>query len=195
MNVQFEYEKIYSVNNFERIDLFKCISKIFNIETVLYLGSSIHISPSFIFQNVTYIDNSDCTNEFFKYKEDIIDYINSRKIYNQTPYISYININYNTETKFMNQKYDLVISINSYDSFESSVKFIRKDGILLFLPLPQESTVSRKNEYIKYMGKIIFTGKKYKYIKDEEIIDRKNVKNKKIVFQENNEYEVYKKET
>jgi len=195
VNVQFEYEKIYSVNNFERIDLFKCISKIFNIETVLYLGSSIHISPSFIFQNVTYIDNSDCTNEFFKYKEDIIDYINSRKIYNQTPYISYININYNTETKFMNQKYDLVISINSYDSFESSVKFIRKDGILLFLPLPQESTVSRKNEYIKYMGKIIFTGKKYKYIKDEEIIDRKNVKNKKIVFQENNEYEVYKKET
>jgi len=195
VNVQFEYEKIYSVNNFERIDLFKCISKIYNIETVLYLGSSIHISPSFIFQNVTYIDNSDCTNEFFKYKEDIIDYINSRKIYNQTPYISYININYNTETKFINQKYDLVISINSYDSFESSVKFIRNDGILLFLPLPQESKVSRKNEYIKYMGKIIFTGKKYKYIKDEEIVDRKNVKNKKIVFQENNEYEVYKKET
>ena len=195
MNVQFEYEKMYSVNNFERIDLFKCISKTNNIQTVLYLGSSIHISPSFVFKNVTYIDKSDCANEFFKCKEDIIDYINSRKIYNQTPYISFINVNYNTDMKLIYQKYDLVISINSYNSFESSIKYIRKDGILLFLPLPQESKVSRKNEHIKYIGKIIFKGNKYRYVKDEEIVNKKSIKNKNIVFQENNEYEVYKKET
>ena len=194
MNVQFEYEKIYSVNNFERIDLFKCLSKIGTINNVLYLGSSIHITPSFIFQNVTYIDKSDIANEFFKCKESILDYINSRKMYSQTPYINYININYNIDMESIGQKYDLVISINSYGSFESSIKFVRKDGIMLFLPLPQESEVLRNREQVKYMGKIIFTGNKYKYIKDEEIVNRKNVKNKRVIFKENNEYEIYKKE-
>jgi hypothetical protein len=42
-------QKYYASIHFERTALFECLNAYFDAETLLYIGSSIHITPSFIF--------------------------------------------------------------------------------------------------------------------------------------------------
>ena len=64
--IKYNYKKYYENIQFERIGLFNCIKNNFKIDNVIYLGSSIHITPSFIFPNVTYVDTSELSSLFFQ---------------------------------------------------------------------------------------------------------------------------------
>lgn len=59
------YQKYFQERNFERLDLFEIIADKFNIQRVLYPGSFIHITPSFIFPDVVYVDNDRQAHQFF----------------------------------------------------------------------------------------------------------------------------------
>jgi hypothetical protein len=64
MDIVYEYEKQYRQLEFERIGLFCCIKKAFEVDSVVYIGSSIHIAPSFVFRHVTYIESGPTADEF-----------------------------------------------------------------------------------------------------------------------------------
>ena len=59
------YNRFYSALNFERAGLFKLIKDEYGCNTVLYPGCSIHITPSFYFQHVVYVDISEAAKDFF----------------------------------------------------------------------------------------------------------------------------------
>lgn len=193
MDVKFEYEKIYAVHSFERLGLFECLKSTFEINTVAYIGSSIHITPSFVFQNVTYIDKSDLTKCFFKEKNELVSYINTRKQYKLKPYIHFIDDDYNQGELFSRSEYDLVLAINSPNSLNAALKIVKSKGLLLYLPLPQEASLLTSQAKIKSIGFIHKKGKKYIFEKDEINQRLKKNYNKNLVFVENNEYHVYEK--
>lgn len=78
------YHRFYSALNFDRAGLFKLIKDEYGCATVLYPGSSIHITPSFYFQHLVYVDISEKAKEFFQDSENILTFVSSNKKYKQS---------------------------------------------------------------------------------------------------------------
>lgn len=185
---EFLYNKYFSNLDFERLGLFECIKREFQPENVIYIGSSIHITPSFIFQNVTYIDKSLMAKEFFQNESGVKVIINSNKQYKLQPYVNFYNLDYLKSDIGNRYKYDVCMSIFTSNSLEGLEKYIKPGGILIFLPLSVK-TVDIGEEF-KYKGYIYFN-KKYIYQdgKPSKTISREVSGN--TIFRENNIYEVY----
>jgi len=88
------YKTFYVDINFDRARLFEIVKKEYDCNTVLYPGCSIHITPSFYFQHVVYVDISNVAKEFFNDIHNILDYINSNKKYKQSAYVQFIHGDY-----------------------------------------------------------------------------------------------------
>jgi hypothetical protein len=75
------YNKHFVLKAFEREDLFVAIRNKYGCKSALYPGSFIHITPSFIFPEVIYVDSHSQAKRFFKNIKDVIEIINSKKQY------------------------------------------------------------------------------------------------------------------
>ena len=73
------YDKHYQSIGFERAGLFELIQKQFLCETALYPGCLIHITPSFYFAHVVYVDHNPLSREFFSQKEQVAAFIHHYK--------------------------------------------------------------------------------------------------------------------
>ncbi|MFY9218197.1 MAG: hypothetical protein WBJ30_01445 [Tepidanaerobacteraceae bacterium] len=82
------HKRFYVDINFHRTGLFETLKKEYGCNTVLYPDSSIHITPSFYFQHVVYVDISEMAKEFFSDIHSILDYINSKKNISSLPIFS-----------------------------------------------------------------------------------------------------------
>jgi len=72
------YKKYHIDRDDERLGLFLEIAKKFNIRNVLYPGSFVHITPSFIFPRVVYVDSYKKAKKFFE-DLSVYDYICKNK--------------------------------------------------------------------------------------------------------------------
>ncbi|MBD3375223.1 hypothetical protein GF406_09320, partial [candidate division KSB1 bacterium] len=84
------YCKYFESIGFERLGLFECLQREFGERRVLYLGSFIHITPSFVFRNVTYLDRSELARDFFSDLTTVTDFIEQKKTYRSAPKVTYI---------------------------------------------------------------------------------------------------------
>ncbi len=66
MNYLEPYKQYHLDRDNELIGLFTALAEKFEIQSVLYLGSFVHITPSFIFPKVVYVDSYKKTESFFK---------------------------------------------------------------------------------------------------------------------------------
>ena len=60
------YKKYYIDRDCEQIDLFRLLHHQFGIKNAIYPGSYVHISPSFIYPEVVYIDMDKKAKKFFR---------------------------------------------------------------------------------------------------------------------------------
>lgn len=124
------YKEYYSDRDYEQVDLFRLIKEKYPIKMVIYPGCFVHISPSFVFPNVTYIDSDRNAKRFFK--NDKLDlFINKRKEYSEDPNISFYGINYINTIDDLRNQFDLLIS--QYAGFISDTckEYLKIGGILL----------------------------------------------------------------
>lgn len=107
--VDFNYYKMYYLGKFDHMThLFNLLAQTYSITTVFYPGSFIHITPSFAFPNVTYVDLYDGLKDFF-IDQDVIKYVNLHKIYEQETQMTFHHESY-LQSK---GEYDLMISSNA----------------------------------------------------------------------------------
>ena len=59
------YNKYHADNDNERLDLFQLLAEKYGIEKALYPGCFVHITPSFIYPSVTYVDTDKRASKFF----------------------------------------------------------------------------------------------------------------------------------
>lgn len=182
------YNKYFKSIDFERLGLFKCIKETFKSETVIYIGSSIHITPSFVFQNVTYLDRSEMSKEFFSHLSDVKNIIKSNKEYQLEPYLCYKHQDY---LKYIPKKqYDLCISIFTSNSTDGVMEYIKPGGLLIFLPL--SDVLISQSEKLSYLGHIKLENR-YIFKEGRPSGSVKTVKNRNKVFIESNIYSVYRR--
>ncbi|MBD3195473.1 MAG: hypothetical protein GF317_10485 [Candidatus Lokiarchaeota archaeon] len=124
------YEKNHVNKHDERLELFQVLSEEYSIKKVLYPGSYVHITPSFVFQEVIYNDMYKKLEAFYD-SDEIFEYINHRKEYSEETYFKYINKNYTQSLPIEEESVDLLIS--QYAGFISRAcrRYLKINGILI----------------------------------------------------------------
>lgn len=156
------YGRFYSGLNFERAGLFEAIKSKYGCGTVLYPGCSIHITPSFYFQHVVYVDISEAAGEFFQDTKNIEAVVNSSKKYKQTAYIRFINGDYTKELPVRENSYDLLISIYAGGITKSCKKYIKQGGIIVSNNHHNDVREALEDPAVRLEALIRRKGKKYR---------------------------------
>jgi hypothetical protein len=130
MNAIQAYKHYYIDRDYEQVDLFRILKNEYGIKKVIYPGSYIHISPSFIFPDVVYIDSDKNAKMYFQ-GNDLIHLVNSKKEYTEDPKITFFGLSYENHIEELELKFDLLIS--QYAGFISSAckDYLRIGGYLL----------------------------------------------------------------
>ena len=124
------YPRNYVDNRFERLELFELLAKRYGIKRAVYAGSYVHITPSFAFPAVTYVDSDRRARTFFA-DPAIKQYIDGRKRYAEDTLVTYYAANYQTDFGAREQHFDLLIS--QYAGFVSQAckHYLKVGGLLV----------------------------------------------------------------
>lgn len=160
------YKRLYLDMNFDRAGLFETVKKEYGCNTVLYPGCSIHITPSFYFQHVVYVDVSKKAKEFFDDIHNILDYLNSNKKYKQSAYVDFIHGDYTKSLDVREESFDLLIALYAGEITQSCKKYVKPGGIILTNNHYRDAEELFKDSSITLDGLIFKKGKKYVIEKD-----------------------------
>ena len=124
------YKKYYVNRDYEQVDLWRLLRNQFGISKVIYPGSYVQISPSFIFPYVVYIDSDKNAIRFFQ-SSKLIEMVNQRKEYSEDPEIVFHGVDYGNLIGKYQSKFNLLIS--QYAGFISDVckPYLKTNGYLL----------------------------------------------------------------
>jgi len=124
------YEKYFQERQFERLNLFQIIADKFNVQRALYAGSFVHITPSFIFPDVVYVDNDKQAKQFFG-EPEIFTFIAERKIYPQESKVTFHFADYRNGFDEPFESFDLLLS--QYAGFvgQHCKPYLKTGGFLL----------------------------------------------------------------
>jgi hypothetical protein len=199
------YERFYSALSFDRAGLFELIKDKYGCGTVLYPGCSIHITPSFYFQHVVYVDINETAKEFFQDNQNILSIVNSNKKYKKSAYIQFIHSDYTEKLPVRENNYDLLLSIYAGGITESCKKYIKPGGIIVSNNHRNDAQQALKEPSVRLEALIRRKGKKYniengtgeKMLKalQEHSVPTKNMKNSSsgLKYVDNEYYFVFRK--
>ncbi len=130
MNAIQAYKHYYIDRDYEQVDLFRLLKNDYGIKKVIYPGSYIHISPSFVFSDVVYIDSDKNAKKYFQ-GNDLIHLVHTKKEYPEDPKIAFFGLSYENLIEELQCKFDLLIS--QYAGFISSAckNYLKIGGYLL----------------------------------------------------------------
>lgn len=114
----------------DRLRLFTTICDAFEIETVLYPGSYVDIAPSFVFDDVTYVDTDSRAATFFGDRAGV-DAIIARHRDGSDARWRFIHGDYTDDLDLEVGRYDLLVSLYAGFISEHCSKYLRTGGLLL----------------------------------------------------------------
>ena len=127
-SVELYYEYMQKVG--DRSKLFELLGKKFEINSALYPGSHIDISPSLYYNQTVYIDNFKPTRKFFL-KPDLLNFVSENKLYEEYPVLIFYFWDYREEIKELRHDFDLLISLYAGIVSKYCKKYLRKNGLLI----------------------------------------------------------------
>lgn len=125
------YRKYLLDRNFERLDLFQRIDEKYDIQRVLYPGSYVHITPSFFFPDVVYVDSDKGAKKFFDDQKLLQDFVYRRKNYPQDAKVKFHFADYRNGFNEKEESFELLIS--QYAGFVGQYckRYLKIGGLLL----------------------------------------------------------------
>lgn len=148
-----EIYKAYHEKIGDRKPLYHLIARTFNIQTALYPGSHIDITPSLVIPNVIYIDQFKGAIKFFKHMDQINAFIDQNKHYQQPCHITFKGEDYTSNLNI--NPVDLIIS--QYAGFvgQATKKYLKKGGILLCNDSHGDATLARCDHDFEFIGVVV----------------------------------------
>jgi len=154
------YDKYYKSRSFEQEDVFRAIQDKYTISSALYPGSFIHITPSFTFTKVVYVDNNGEAKKFFSNKILVKEMIDSRKSYNEESGFEFIGQDYNKPLSIEEQSFDLLISHYAGIISQPCKKYLKRGGILLVNNSHADAGIAYLDEDFNLIATIDYNRKK-----------------------------------
>ncbi|MAU00940.1 MAG: hypothetical protein CL608_27660 [Anaerolineaceae bacterium] len=160
------YKKQYVDIQFERAGLFKLIREKYGATEVLYPGSSVHITPSFYFPHVVYVDSSPTAVDFFANETAVLAYINRKKTYKRSAYIRFIAQNYAEDLPEPEASFDLLLALFAPNVVPTCQKHLKKDGILVTNNFQDEALVAAATPTLTPISMVQYQKKAYALVED-----------------------------
>jgi len=124
------YKKYYIDRDYEQVELFRLLKESFGIRWVIYPGSYIQISPSFIFPEVVYIDSDKKAVKCFQ-SGQLLEIIHDRKEYPEDPIVTFHGADFRAMIPNYRKKFDLLISQYAGFISEACKPYLKLGGHLL----------------------------------------------------------------
>ena len=124
------YHKYHLDRADERFGMFESLASQLSIERVLYPGSFVHVTPSFIFPRATYVDMDKRAKQFFTTPE-LQQLISKRKIYSQEAQIKFHHQDYTQCLPECDESFELLISQYAGFVSQSCKQYLKIGGWLL----------------------------------------------------------------
>ena len=168
MNHNKLYNNHYTDIGFDRTSLFEFIKEVFHSEKVLYPGSSIHISPSFVFKHVIYVDKSKDAADFFADNQEVGKIIENNRMGTGSGYYEFLSHNYiNEQLPLKYKHFDLLISLYADNIIDCCRRYVRNKGIIISNNFHDEAVKAVKYNELTLIGYINRTKNRYAFYKDE----------------------------
>jgi hypothetical protein len=164
MDVAALYRKEYVDKQFERTHLFQLLAERYGVGRVLYPGSFCHVTPSFVYPDVTYVDTDRRARRFFADPRQVIDLIAGRKTYSQEPQITFHAADYAQGFDAPEESYDLLVS--QYAGFVSlhCKRYLKVGGLLLANNSHGDAGMASIDEDYAFQAAVTHRGGRYRLI-------------------------------
>ncbi|TJX13464.1 hypothetical protein E9840_09470 [Tissierella creatinini] len=181
MNHNTIYNNQYTDIGFDRTSLFEFIKEVFHSEKVLYPGSSIHISPSFIFEHVIYVDKSKAAEDFFMDNQAVKKIIENNRRGNGSRYYEFLSFDYiNEGLPLRDYSFDLLISLYADNIIDYCRRYVRDKGMIISNNFHDEALKAVKYDELTLVGYIHKTKNRYAFYNDEPTRELKHRDEEKI---------------
>ena len=168
MNHNTMYNNQYTDIGFDRTSLFEFVKEVFHSEKVLYPGSSIHISPSFVFKQVIYVDKSKDAVDFFADNQEVRKIIENNRRGTGSRYYEFLSHDYMNEClPLKDYSFDLLISLYADNIIDYCISFVRDKGIIISNNFHDEAVKAVKYNELTLIGYIKKTKNSYAFYNDE----------------------------
>lgn len=98
--------------------------------TVLYPGSSIHVTPSFFFQHVVYVDRSELSRTFFAQPRAVLELVSAQKRYKQRPFVRFVDQDFTGELPVPDESFDVLLSLYAGGISRACARYLKLGGLL-----------------------------------------------------------------
>lgn len=183
------YKTIYRDMDFERLDLFRLIEATYHCREVLYPGCSIHVTPSFVFPHVVYVDKSAEAKTFFDGHAEVLDFVARNREYKRKPFIQFFHQDYSAHLPLQQESFDLLLSFFAGTVAPACEEYLRRGGLLLTNQRGEVDAVSG----FGLVGTIRFQGGKYQFASEANILTKEA--GKKYLRQSNQGLKYVERET
>jgi len=129
LSVEKFYNRYYAGKK-ARSGLFETLAEWRQPKKVLYPGSFIHVTASFIFFSVVYVDNDKNAKRFFAKMDDVVSLVNRYKTYAEKPNLVFHDSNYENDIEEAEGSFDLLISLYAGFVSKPCKRYLRNGGIL-----------------------------------------------------------------
>ena len=123
------YEQYHVAKNDERLELFEIIRAEFGVNSFLYPGCFVHVTPAFVIPKATFVDTDKRARRFFD-DPQTLSFVRASRQYNEEPELRFLSQDY-TGTLPIEKRYDLLISQYAGFVSESCKKYLRKGAVLI----------------------------------------------------------------
>jgi hypothetical protein len=127
----FIYQRYLIEPHLERAGLFQVMQQKYNCATVLYPGCFVHITPSFFFPHVIYIDRKEEASKFFSAESEVADFIRQHKQYKRSAYVRFILQDFLLPLPIPENSFDLLIAFYAGGVTQACKRYVRPGGLVL----------------------------------------------------------------
>ena len=155
------YHRQYADLGFEREGLFAAAAEWIAPATVVYPGCSVHVTPSFRFAHVVYIDRDPAAAAFFARHDEVMRFINSRKRYPRPAYVRFIAADYAAPLPELDGRFDLLLSLYAPGVVEACGRYLKPGGRLLTHDGMGDATAAAADPRFQREATIVLRGDRY----------------------------------
>lgn len=163
------YHEWYTKRDYEQLDLFETMADLFQVQSVLYPGSYVHISPSFFIPIACYVDKDQKANRFFKDIEGLTKEIQKRAAYQGPVCLKYYSQDYTKPIPEPEHSFDLLISQYAGFICQPCKRYLKHGGLLLVNNSHGDAGIAALDQEYQLRG--VFNRRGGRYVYSERDLD------------------------
>jgi len=144
------YNHYYIDRKFERLNLFRQIQQKYGDQRVLYPGSYVHITPSFVYPQAVYVDKDAEAKLFFDNPANYA-FVDKRKHYTEPASITFHAADYQIGIDEPAQSFDLLVSLFSGFVSLHCKYYLKIGGLLLVNDSHGDATMASLDEDFEFI--------------------------------------------